>query len=259
MEEKGQFCYNSAGMQEFRVTIDTFEGPLDLMLHLIKENKLDLMNLDINVLTDQYLAYLNAMQDLHLEIASEYLVELAELVEIKSRKLLPHDKPEGTEEDEEDPKDRLVRRLLEYQQYKEVSQTLGTLYEQRQETMAKPVSTDAEQYVRDLDHQPVVGNPNDLFRAMRRCLMRLQLNRPLETRYTRKEISMEDRELVIRSKLDHLPQTFSFDTLTEDCQDLPTFIATFLAVLDLARQQILVFTVDAQDVIWFSRGTGVSA
>ncbi len=70
-------------MNEFKVTIDTFDGPLDLMLHLIKEKQLDLMNLDMNVLTDQYIAYLNQMENLHLEIASEYLSELATLIEYK--------------------------------------------------------------------------------------------------------------------------------------------------------------------------------
>ena len=73
----------------FTVTIDQFEGPLDLMLHLIKDNKLDLFELDMDLLTDQYLHYLNAMESMHLEIASEYLAELAGLIEYKSKKLLP--------------------------------------------------------------------------------------------------------------------------------------------------------------------------
>ena len=85
----------------FKITIEQFEGPLDLMLHLIKENKLDLFDLDISVLTDQYLAYLDQMQELHLEIASEYLVELATLIEYKSKKLLPKDQSQLDEEYEE--------------------------------------------------------------------------------------------------------------------------------------------------------------
>ena len=100
---------------DFKVTIDQFEGPLDLMLHLIKENKLDLFDLDIDVLTGQYLIYLDSMDQLHLEIASEYLVELATLIEYKSKRLLPKDESVLDEDLEEDPKDRLVRRLLEYQ------------------------------------------------------------------------------------------------------------------------------------------------
>ena len=244
-------------MEEFKVTIENFDGPLDLMLHLIKEKELDLFDLDVNVLTDQYIAYLNAMNELHLEIASEYLVELAELIEYKSKKLLPKDTSEL--EEEEDPKDRLVRRLLEYQQFKEVSAQLNALFEERQMQMTKPQSELAEKWIKNTDDMHYEGNPYELMRAMRKCLMRLQLAKPIETRYTAREISMEDRELEIRAKLDTLPKTFQFERLLEDCHDVPMFIATFLAVLDLARQHILNFTVDEDDTIWFSKGMGLSA
>ena len=83
---------------DFKVTIDQFDGPLDLMLHLIKEEQLDLFDLDISKLTDQYLNYIHAMQQLHLDIASEYLVELATLIEYKSKKLLPNVKDELEDE-----------------------------------------------------------------------------------------------------------------------------------------------------------------
>lgn len=245
-------------MEEFKVTIENFDGPLDLMLHLIKEKELDLFDLDVNVLTDQYIAYLNAMNELHLEVASEYLVELAELIEYKSKRLLPRDKSELDDDYEEDPKERLVRRLLEYQQFKEVSSQLNLLFEERQMQMTKPQSNEAEQWMKSTDDMHYEGNPYDLLRAMRKCLMRLQLAKPIETRYTAREISMEDRELEVRAKLDRLPKTFRFENLLDDCHDVPMFIATFLAVLDLARQHTLVFTVDENDVIWFSRGTGLA-
>ena len=246
-------------MEEFKVTIEQFEGPLDLMLHLIKEKELDLFDLDFNILTDQYVAYLNAMTEMHLEVASEYLVELAELIEYKSRKLLPKDTSELEDDYEEDPKERLVRRLLEYQQFKEVSSALSRLYEERQEMLAKPMS-DLAQELSEEPEEPVryEGNPYDLMRAMKRVLMQIQLQKPIETKYTRREISMEDRELVVRAKLDQLPDTFRFENLLDDCHDMPMVIATFLAVLDLARLHTLVFTVDENDVIWFSRGTGMA-
>ena len=123
----------------FTVTIDQFEGPLDLMLHLIKDNKLELFELDMDVLTDQYLQYLNAMESMHLEIASEYLAELAGLIEYKSRKLLPREKVVIEEEYEEDQREKLVRRLLEYQRYKEVSEQFEQKYEERQLLMSKPM------------------------------------------------------------------------------------------------------------------------
>ncbi len=241
-------------MEEFKVTIDAFDGPLDLMLHLIREKELDLMNLDMNVLTDQYIAYLNRMSDLHLEVASEYLAELATLIEYKSKKMLPGKEAEIDDEYEEDPKDRLVKRLLEYQQYKEASQDLNILYEQRQLQMSRPISNEVEQWLKEDETAPYSGNPYDLMRAMKRVMMRMRLSVPQESTYTVKEISMEDRELEVRAMLDKLPKTFRFERLLEDVHDMPMFIATFLSVLDLARQHTLLFTVDENDVIWFTTG-----
>lgn len=243
-------------MEEFKVTIDTFDGPLDLMLHLIQEKQLDLLNLDMNLLTDQYIAYLKGMEKLHLEIAGEYLLELATLIEYKSRKMLPGKKDEQLDDTyEEDPKQRLVRRLLEYQQYKEVSASLCALFEQRQERMSHPVSGIVDEWMKDEGNvKPVKGNAYDLQKAMKRAMMRLRLSVPAETSFTVHEVSMEDRELVVRARLGSLPKTFPFETLLDDVRDMPTFIATFLSVLDLARQHILVFTVDDNDIIWFSKG-----
>ncbi len=120
--------------------------------------------------------------------------------------------------------------------------------------MTKPLSDEAEQWINAAPEKQYEGNPNDLLKAMKKCMMRMRLARPIETRYTAKEISMEDRELQIRARLDRLPGTFRFEALLEDCHDLPMFIATFLAVLDLARLHVLTFTVSEDDTIWFSRG-----
>lgn len=241
-------------MEEFKVTIDAFDGPLDLMLHLIKEKQLDLMNLDMNVLTDQYVAYLNRMTTLHLEIAGEYLMELATLIEYKSKRMLPGKQDEIDDSYEEDPKDRLVKRLLEYQQYKEASQDLNVLYEQRQQKMTRPLSQEVDQWLQDTNEVTYQGNPYELMRAMKRVMMRMRLATPKQSTYTVKEISMEDRELEVRAMLDYLPKTFRFENLLEDVKDVPMFIATFLSVLDLARQHTLVFTIDENDVIWLTRG-----
>lgn len=241
-------------MQEFKVTIENFEGPLDLMLHLIKEKQLDLFDLDVNVLTDQYIRFLDSMAEMHLEIAGEYMAELAELIEYKSRRLLPDNTKEETEE--EDPKERLVRRLLEYQQYKEISSCFGQMYEDRQLQMTKPPSGEVDVWRKSGDDEPYEGNPNDLLKALKRCFLRMRLTKPIETRYTAKEISMEDRKLEIQARLADLPETFRFETLLEDCTDIPSLIATFLAILDLARLHTLVFAVDENEHIWFSKGTG---
>ncbi|MBQ2510138.1 MAG: segregation/condensation protein A [Erysipelotrichaceae bacterium] len=238
----------------FEVETLKFEGPLDLMLHLIHEQQLDIFDLDMEILTDQYIRYLHAMEDLHLEVESEYLVELATLIEYKSKKLLPK-RAEELEDDYEDPKDRLVRRLLEYQKYKEVSKTLYDSYLERQDQLSKPVSF--EEIVRhqnDIETQKLEGDPYDLLKAMNKVLRRLQLSRPLDIRFTQKELSPEDRILQIKARLRDLPETFSFDTLIEDCDSLHEYVITFIAILDMAKDHFLAFTIDDNDNIWFTRG-----
>ncbi|MGM9941559.1 MAG: segregation and condensation protein A [Bulleidia sp.] len=241
-------------MEEFKVTLDTFDGPLDLMLHLIREKQLDLFNLDMNILTDQYIAYLKGMEQMQLEVAGEYLVELATLIEYKSRKMLPGKQEELQDEYEEDPKDRLVRRLLEYQQYREASEQLSFMYADRQKYHTRPLSDQVDEWMKEDSSASFEGNPYDLVRAMKRVMMRMRLNTPAESSYTVKEVSLEDRELEVRVKLGSLPDTFRFENLLDDVHDMPMFIATFLSVLDLARQHTIVFTVDDNDVIWFSKG-----
>ncbi len=237
----------------FKVTIDEFDGPLDLMLHLIKENKLDLFNLDISVLSEQYLLYINHFEKIHLEIASEYLVELATLIEFKSKKLLPKQDEVIEDEYQEDPKDRLIRRLLEYQQFKEVTNSLDELYKTRLLQFSKPI-TIYDDWVKQDDNISIDGNPYDLVKAMAKCLKRLHLTKPIEKKIAQKEISMEERRLYIVSKLDRLPKTFNFEKLLEDVKEVGVFIVTFLAVLDLVRLHTLYFDIDENETIWLTRG-----
>lgn len=239
----------------FSVETVKFEGPLDLMLHLIKEQQLDIFDLDMEVLTDQYINYIHSMENLHLEVESEYLVELATLIEYKSKKLLPRDKDTLEDEFEEDPKDKLVKRLLEYQRYKEVSKTLYDSYVERQDQLAKPVSYDEVMKNSTFEDQKLEGNPYDLLKAMNKVLRRLQLSRPLDIKFTQKELSTEDRILQIKSRLKDLGETFSFDTLIEDCDTLHEYIVSFLAILDMAKDHYLTFSVDANETIWFRRGS----
>ena len=149
----------------FTVETTKFDGPLDLMLHLIKEQQLDIFDLDMEVLTDQYIKYLHEMEKLELEIESEYLVELATLIEYKSKKLLPKKADELEDDYEEDPKERIVRRLLEYQKYKEISSELYEAFNERQEQFAKPLSIDSVSN-NLVDEQKLEGNPYDLLKAM---------------------------------------------------------------------------------------------
>lgn len=106
------------------VKLETFEGPLDLLLHLIKKSEVDIYNIPISEITDQYMEYLRAMEELDLDIASEFLVMTATLIEIKSSMLLPKIKSEDELEDEDDPRKELVEKLIEYRKYKEFAEQL---------------------------------------------------------------------------------------------------------------------------------------
>ena len=108
--------------------INEFEGPLDLLLHLIKESKMNIMDIEIEKITDQYMNYLDLQEKMNLEIASEYLVMASELIELKSKLLLPN--PKNEEGEEEDPREELVNRLLEYQAYKEIQTAMGNIFGQ---------------------------------------------------------------------------------------------------------------------------------
>lgn len=117
--------------QRYETKIDAFQGPLDLLLHLIKETKVDIHEIKIAEITEQYLAYIKAMENLHLEIASEYLVMAANLMLIKSKKLLPKEELDIEDDYEEDPEAELRRRLLEYQLYKDSLDEFRRLEEER--------------------------------------------------------------------------------------------------------------------------------
>lgn len=239
----------------FVVNINEFEGPLDLMLHLVREKELDLFDLNISVLTDQYLAYIKAMDDLKLEVESEYLVELATLIEYKSKKLLPKQEVILDGEYEEDPAFALANRLIMYQKFKDATEELEFHYQQRQLQLSKPMSDVVEQLVDKKDEYfEIDGSPYDLMKAMTKALRRIRLSQPLEVKLTQKEISVDDRIVQIKARLIDLPSTFSFDDLLSDCVDLQKAIVTFLAILDMAKHQFLVFTVDKNETIWFKRG-----
>ena len=241
-------------MESFTVAISQFEGPLDLMLHLIKEKKLDLFDLNLDVLADQYIAYITSMEKMHLEIASEFLSEFAALIEYKSKKLLPRDTSELEDNYEEDTKDQLVRRLLEYQQYKEVSEQFSLLANERLLHYDKPQSEITYQWMRESkdSFDDVNGNPVDLIKAMQHCIRRYKIMQPLQMKVAKRELSVEERTIQIKAKVLELPEVFSMFELCKD-EELHVVIVTFLSVLDLLRQGFFDCEVIC-DEIWLKRG-----
>lgn len=241
----------------FEIKIDQFEGPLDLMLHLIKENKLDLLDLDMNILCEQYLNYLNAMESMHLEVASEFLSELAGLIEYKSKKMLPKEKVEISEEYEEDQREKLVRRLLEYQRFKNISQEFSKKYEERQRQMSKPMSEKTSEWIVQ-NEENISGNPYDLIKAMNRLLRRKSLETIHETTVQVYEISTEERLEQIKRRFLTIEDKIDFEILCDDCTSVHMVIVSFLAVLDMIRSGDLNFYVD-EERIWLMKGESIRA
>jgi segregation and condensation protein A len=237
----------------FTVNSTVFEGPLDLMLHLIREKKLDLFALDVDVLIDQYIAFIHAMEKMHLEVASEFLVELASLTEYKSRRCLPRDESLLDAQDyEKDTRDELVQRLIEYQKFKEVSETLQMRYDERAMQIAKPIDREVLKMADEENLNFLQVDSYDLIKAMKRCLQRFHQVNNIEVRIAQRELSVEQRTFQLRTLIEHLLEPFSFSDLTLDCLEVHMVIVTFLAILDMLRMQELIFTVE-NDEIWFRR------
>lgn len=214
----------------YNFVINDFEGPLDLLLHLIKTSKMDIYDISIEKITKQYLDFINAMEQLNLDIASEYLVMASELIEIKSKMLLP--KKEMNEDDyEEDPKQNLINRLIEYNKYKEMVSTFKKLEIDRREIYTKePMNLNEYRKVIEND-----GNISldDLINALNNFLKRKEDEKPKITKITKKEISVTDRTKDIRNILKQ-KKKISFYELFE-IKTKEYVVVTFLSILEMAK------------------------
>ena len=218
--------------------INEFEGPLDLLLHLIKESKMDIMNIEIEKITKQYMDYLDEQEKMNLEIASEYLVLASELLEIKSKMLLPSFKNEE-EEEEEDPREELVNRLLEYQAYKEITKVL-----QEKENLRKEIYTKSPEniknYIDEVKEINVDISLDDLVEAFKKFLDRKKDSKPLKTKVTVNEISVSSRRHDIKRLLKDKKKVSFFELFPVVSKEY--IVATFLAILEMAKSKELTIT-----------------
>ena len=211
--------------------INDFEGPLDLLLHLNKESKMDIMNIEIELITKQYMDYLDLQEKMNLEIASEYLVLAAELLEIKSKMLLPRQTVEENEE-EEDPREELVNRLLEYQAYKEITKVLHEKESLRREIYTKSPEN-IKNYIDEVTEITADVSLDDLVDAFKRYLARKKDNKPLKTKVTVNEISVSSRRHDIKRLLKSKKRVSFFELFPVLTKEY--VVATFLAVLEMAK------------------------
>lgn len=226
---------------EYKFLINDFEGPLDLLLHLIKKNNVDICDIKISDITKQYLDYLEEMENLDLNIASEYLALAAELIEMKSLVLLP--KPEFSDDEyEEDPRENLIKRLIEYKKIKESTPKLKELEEERKKLYTK-VASNMKQY-QDENQKPDFNDIDldCLLNAFSKFLERKEEEKPLNTKITKKEYSVSKRSREIKSLL-RTKQKINFEELFE-IQTKEYIVVTFLSILALAKKQELIIKQD---------------
>jgi segregation and condensation protein A len=217
------------------IVLEAFEGPLDLLLYLIRKENLDILDIPMAPLTRQYLEYVEEMRKTNLELAAEYLVMAAMLMEIKSRLLLP--RPPAAEVVEEDPRAELVRRLLEYERMKKAAQGLDELPQVGRDVIA--ISVWIEKQVSE--RLPDV-NARDLAEAWRTLLHRARLS--AHHRVTREELSVRAHMSSILRALKER-RVAEFGELFEPGRGVAVLVVTFLALLELARELLVEITQSA--------------
>lgn len=221
---------------DYNIKINEFEGPLDLLLHLIKQSNIDIYNVSITEITTQYLDYINKMQELNINVASSYLVMAAELTVIKSKSLLPSSKEASNEDDEELTKEKLISKLIEYQKYKDVTNYFKEFEAKRKEIYIK-LPENINNYAEDTNSMKGQSNVDVLLQAFKMFLERQKYFKPLTTKVTTKEYSVKERakEIFNILKKEH---TVKFSSLFKK-KDKDYIIITFLSILEMAKDNTL--------------------
>jgi len=218
---------------DYEVKLEIFEGPLDLLLHLIKKNELDIYDIPIALITKQYLEYVDLMKSLNLDLAGEYLVLAATLVHIKSKMLLPTQSEEG--EEEEDPRRELVEQLLEYQAFKNASQSL-----QSRELLERDVFTRGTSAAPESppDEEPAWTEVSvfELVDAFRQVLGKLAPQEVMEIDLDR--TSLADRIGEIMDRLRER-RSLTFSELLDGGNNRRQIVLTLLALLEMVRQRLI--------------------
>ena len=222
--------------------IGDFEGPLDLLLHLVKSSKMEISDIKLVDITEQYINFLKEMEEMNLDIASEYLVTASELIEMKSRYLLPKPPKEETDDYVSDPEEELKQRLLEYEKYKNSVESFRNLESKRSNYYTK-MPERREIYTEEKLENNGSVTAYDLLEALKQLLERREYSKPLNTKITKKELSVKDRVAKIRNVLKNnkcVEFTFLFEELTKEY-----VVVTFLSILEMAKNKEIVLKQDS--------------
>ena len=225
---------------DYKITINDFEGPLDLLLHLVKETKMDIYEIDTSVIIEEYLKYIESMQDLNIDIASEFLVMAAELIHLKSKMLINiKEETEETDEYSINSEEDLKNKIIEYEKFKNMSELFKDLEATRSEVYTKVPENLAKITDTTLVNDGSV-TIDDLMNAFLAYQQRLKLAKPVNTRITKKELSVSDRRKNIRNILSTRKKV-EFTELFEDFSK-DYIVVTFLAILDMSKSDEILLT-----------------
>ena len=218
----------------YEVKLEVFEGPLDLLMHLIKKNEINIYDIPISLVTQQYLEYIDLMKDLNLEIAGEFLLMAATLTHIKSKMLLPREEKAGDDEEAEDPRAELLRKLLEYKSFKEVAEELG----KREDTWRDIFYNPPDKSMEGEDEVFIEVGLFELLEAFRDVLEQIPDKRYMEI--VPDELTVRGRMTAIIEKLDAAAaEGVTLLTLIEEGSTRRNIVVTFLALLELARLRLI--------------------
>lgn len=234
---------------ELRIELESFQGPFDLLLHLIKQMEVDINDIPMTAITSQYIKYIESMQELELDIIGDYLVMAATLLEIKSNMLLPIEPSPDYEEDydEGDPREILVQQLLLYQQFQTVATQLQLKQEERSHLYSRPI-TDLAQYQEFVPLESGALTLDDLSNAMTVVMERMIEREPLEREIQHETLTVSDQMDKIMSAFQSglSEETMTLDQLIE-YGTRSEIVTTFLAMLELVRKQRLIFLQSQKD------------
>lgn len=218
---------------EYCVKINDFEGPLDLLLHLVHESDIDIKDINICEITSQYLDYIRSWQELNIDVASEYLVMASTLMEIKSKSLLPTEQKREDEE-EEDSREVLIYKLTEYQKYKEITKKFKLL-----ELDRKNIHTKSPYRLNEMMNKKFVNDTDltidDLMLAFTKFLERKDQEKPVQTKVTNKEYSVKKRKDDIKAYLQKKERAFFGELFHEYNKSF--IVVTFMSILELAKEE----------------------
>lgn len=211
------------------ITIDNFEGPLDLLLHLVKESNIDIFDISIVEITDKYLEYIN--REDNINVSSSYLVMAAELMYLKSKSLLPSMNKEE-ESEEEITRENLINKLLEYKKYKELTPKFKELEEERKKIYIKGPEKISDYTENHFDGEASI---DDLLEAFKKFLERKEIEKPLETTITSREYSVRERKSGIRNILKTRKKAYLEELFEE--YNRPYVVVTFLSILEMVKER----------------------